>query len=299
MLENGGHPVGGRSISYKWLIGKGDARGHAAMVEPGHIVERLHSEFFAALEACRVQPEEKAVHRLRTTTRRLEALLNTVKRRRNGGSKLARKIDKALKALRPIRRAAGPVRDMDVQQALLEGLLKTAGAALPAAERDGLKEEGEKLQAKLKKSRKGAATELSAVIGGVELKDLERISPLQTDISQIKWTSLLKDAQAVERRSARRLREGDAASLHAYRKSSKSARYLAEMEEGSVPAEQFAKKMKGVLDAIGAWHDWMLLSQLAKKTVGKSSGLARAVKKERGGALRRAVGAVERLHRQS
>ena len=162
------------------------------MVEPGHIFERLHSEFFAALEACRVPPEEKAVHRLRTTTRRLEALLNTVKRRRNGGSKLARKIDKALKALRPIRRAAGPVRDMDVQQALLEGLLKTAGAALPAAERDGLKEEGEKLQAKLKKSRKGAATELSAVIGGVELKDLERISPLQTDISQIKVDVLIE-----------------------------------------------------------------------------------------------------------
>jgi CHAD domain-containing protein len=291
----GGDHVGGRSIS----IVKGDAGGHAAMVEPGHIFERLHREFFAALEACRVQPEEKAVHRLRTTTRRLEALLNIVKRRRNGGRELGLRIDKALQALRPVRRAAGPVRDMDVQRGLLDGLLKTAGAAMLVAERGGLKEEGEKLQAKLKKSRKGAATELSAVIGDVDVKDLERISLLQTDISKVKWMSLLKDAQAVERRGARRLHAADPESLHAYRKSSKSARYLAEMEEGSAPAEQFAKRMKGVLDAIGSWHDWMLLTQLAKKTVGKSSGLAKAVKKEREGALRRAVGAVERLHRQS
>ena len=93
--------------------------------------------------------------------------------------------------------------------------------------------------------------------------------------------SLLKEARAVERDSATSLEIGDPESLHAYRKSSKSARYLAEMEEGSAPAQQFAKEMKKVLDAIGAWHDWMLLTQLAKETVGKSSALVKEVKKER------------------
>ena len=109
----------------------------------------------------------------------------------------------------------------------------------------------------------------------------------------------MKDAVRIERQSAQRLDVDDPESLHAYRKRSKFSRYLAEMEGGSAEAEEFGKKMKGVLDAIGAWHDWMLLTQLAKKTVGKPSGLAKAVKKERESALRRAVGAVERLHRQA
>jgi CHAD domain-containing protein len=68
------------------------------------------------------------------------------------------------------------------------------------------------------------------------------------------------------------------------------------MEEESETAKLFAKRMKKVLDAIGAWHDWMLLTQLAKETVGKSSALAKIVKKERDRGLRQAVRAVERLH---
>jgi len=269
------------------------------MVEPGKIFERLLSEFFAALEACGVRPEPKAVHRLRTTSRRLEALLTTAKRRRNGGAKLARKIDKALKALKPVRGAAGPVRDMDVQMGLLEGLVKTAGMGLPEADRNALEADGEKFQTRLKRCRNGAAKELRDVIENVEMKELQRLSPLQTELSELKWTSLLKDAMTIERQSARGLDVNDPERLHAYRKRSKFSRYLAEMEDGSAEAMEFGKRMKGVLDAIGGWHDWMLLTQLAKKTVGKSSGLAKAVKQERESALRRAVGAVERLHRQT
>ena len=127
------------------------------MVEPGVIFEHLHSEFFAALEACRVRPRPKAVHQLRTTARRLEALLNAAKRRQRGNAKFGRKVDKALKALKPIRQAAGPVRDMDVQMGLLEGLLKAKGKELPVGERSDFKDEAKRLQAKLEKYRKGAA----------------------------------------------------------------------------------------------------------------------------------------------
>jgi len=269
------------------------------MVEAGQIFERLHSEFFAALEACRVGPEPKAVHRLRTTTRRIEALLTTAERRRNGGPQLARKIDKALKALKPIRGAAGPVRDIDVQMELLVGLMRTVGAAMGMGDRGALEADGEKLGAKLKRSRKEAARGLSKVIQGAERGEVRALSRLQPYLSEVKWTFLLKDAMKIERQSARGLDVRDPESLHEYRKHSKFSRYLAEMEDGSAEATRFRKRMKGVLDAIGAWHDWMLLTQLAKKTVGKSSGLAKAVQKEREGALRRAVGAVERLHRQA
>ena len=269
------------------------------MIEPGRIFEHLESEFFAALEACRVRPKREAVHQLRTTTRRMEALLNAAKRRRPGNIKFGRKVDKALKALKPIRKAAGPVRDMDVQRGLLEDLLKAKGAAIFEAKGSFLNDEARKLQAKLKNYRYDAAIELAFVIADVVDEELERVSPLNLDLSGITWTSLLKEARAVERRSARRLDVADPTSLHDYRKGSKSARYLAEMEDESAQSERFAKRMKKVLDAIGGWHDWMLLTQLAKKTVGKSSALAKLLKKERDRALRRAVGAVERLHRQA
>jgi CHAD domain-containing protein len=267
------------------------------MVEAGHIFERLQSEFFAALEACRVRPRQKAVHQLRTTTRRMEALLASAKRRRRGNAKFGRKLDKALKALKPIRKAAGPVRDMDVQRGLLEGLLQAKGAS-PNVRRSVFNDDARKLQVKLKKYRNDAATELITAIADAQEKKLMRISPLHADVSEVKWTFLLKEARSLERASARSLDTADPKSLHEYRKNSKSARYLAEMEDGSAPAEQFAKRMKKVLDAIGAWHDWMLLTQLAKETFGKSSALAKRLKKERDQALRQAVGAVERLHRQ-
>ena len=269
------------------------------MVEPGKIFERLHSQFFAALEACRVQPVPKAVHRLRTTTRRLEALLTTAKRRRNGGARLARKIDKALKALKPIRGAAGPVRDIDVQLALLEGLVQRVGASPARGTPGEAQAAGLKLQTELKRSRKHAAKQLREVIQHVEMKELKRLSPLQTELSDVKWMYLLKDAMKIERQAARRLDTADPESLHEYRKRSKFSRYLAEMEEGSLEAKEFGKKMKAALDAIGAWHDWLLLTQLAKKAAGRSSALAKAAKQQRERALRQAVGAVELLHRKA
>jgi CHAD domain-containing protein len=228
----------------------------------------------------------------------MEALLKTAKGRRRGNVKFGRKVDKALKALKQIRKAAGPVRDLDVQRCLLEELLEAKGAAMPVAERSAVNEEGRKLQAKLKKNRKDAATELASVIANAEDKELKRISPLQADLSGSKWMSLLKDARGLERRSGRNISAAPE-SLHEYRKSSKSARYLAEMEEESAPAQQFAKRMKKVLDAIGAWHDWVLLTQLAKETLGKSSALAKVLKKERDRAFRQAVREVEGLHRHA
>ena len=77
------------------------------MVEPGPIFEHLHSEFFAALEACRVEPDRKAVHALRATMRRLGALLTIAKQRRRGDGTFGRKVDKALKALKPIQTPPG------------------------------------------------------------------------------------------------------------------------------------------------------------------------------------------------
>lgn len=102
-------------------------------------------------------------------------------------------------------------------------------------------------------------------------------------------------ARRVVLRSARRL-EGSlrledvsGKSLHRYRKETKAARYLAEMEGTSEAARSLAKRLKQVLDAIGRWHDLMLLAREAKAALGKQSRLAEAIAMERDRALRDAV----------
>lgn len=265
------------------------------MVDPERIFEHLQSEFFAALEACRVRPRPKAVHQLRTSARRMEALLHAVRRRRPGDAKLELKIDKALNALKPVRSGAGPVRDMDVQRRLLEELLEEAGGPTLGAETGALGAEARRVQGKLKKMRGVAADELVVVIANVADEARNRISLLQSDVYGTKFKSLLKDAFAIERRAGKGLDIADPESLHVYRKRAKFARYLAEMEADSATAERFAMRLKRVLDLIGGWHDWMLLTQLARETVGKSSTLAGVLKRERDGSLRRAVRSVERF----
>lgn len=268
------------------------------MAFPDRIFDQLHSEFSAALEACRDRPRPKAVHQLRTTARRFEALLNEAKRRQDEDSKFGRKIDRALKALKPIRGAAGPVRDIDVQMELLaEYVDESADGPKIAEEHDELEAEIRKLQAKLRKKRKDASARLISVIEDATDKALRGLDPLRTRLADLEWNSLLKDAIGIQR-GAKDLAIADAESLHLYRKRVKFARYLGEMD-ASTAAEHFAQRMKRVLDAIGAWHDWMLLAQLAKKALGSSSPLAGLLKKERDRSLKRAIRSVDHLRARS
>src|SRR5512140_941063 len=62
------------------------------------------------------KPQPKAVHHLRTTARRIEALVETL------APDPTRKQRKLLKRVDKLRRLAGRLRDMHVQTALLRGL---------------------------------------------------------------------------------------------------------------------------------------------------------------------------------
>jgi CHAD domain-containing protein len=265
------------------------------MVFPERIFEHLQSEFFAALGACRKKPRPKAVHALRASARRLQALLGAAKLRRPGDAKFARKADKALKSLKPVRSAAGPVRDMDAQRDLLAGVVKVLGAGTDGSAMNDLTTEIRQLEAALKKRRKAAATELMSVIRKSEQQELRKLSLLQTYVFKEQWKSLLKDARDIVEQSTEGLDPDDTESLHQYRKRTKNARYLAEMEEQSATAERFAKRVKKVLDAIGRWHDCMLLTDLAGETLGKSSTLSKYLKKERDRSLRVAVRSAKNL----
>lgn len=88
-----------------------------------HPVEAFHASLTtleALLSQCLATPEVRAVHKLRTQTRRVEAMLTLLSLMPElpGHGKPS---DALSRQLRRIRRAAGRVRDLDVHRNMLEG----------------------------------------------------------------------------------------------------------------------------------------------------------------------------------
>jgi murein L,D-transpeptidase YcbB/YkuD len=57
--------------------------------------------------------------------------------------------------------------------------------------------------------------------------------------------------------------------LHAFRKATKKARYVAESGAEGQRYSNVAKALKRVQDAIGEWHDWLCLAEDAKVAMGQ------------------------------
>ncbi len=65
----------------------------------------------------------------------------------------------------------------------------------------------------------------------------------------------------------------DKENLHDFRKGAKKARYVAESDEEDPAAEAIAKAIKRVQDAIGTWHDWVVVAGEAHEALGKEGTL--------------------------
>ena len=62
----------------------------------------------------------------------------------------------------------------------------------------------------------------------------------------------------------------DRENLHDFRKAAKKARYVAESGEGHDPASAaIADAIKRVQDAIGDWHDWLVLEEESREALRK------------------------------
>ncbi len=68
-----------------------------------------------------------------------------------------------------------------------------------------------------------------------------------------------------------------AENLHEFRKRSKAARYVADLNPHSPASARLAKKLKQVQDAIGAWHDWDMMEQ---ETAGILNGKGKALQNQ-------------------
>jgi len=237
--------------------------------------------FNAAVGQCVEDADPEAVHRLRTGSRRLQAILEATLREAGPAAQVLQAPAKEwLRQLKEARRAASPVRDLDVQHKLLEDWMSKRTAKHEAsvgtdAEAQTGTNQPEVLVAWLKSERKHLERGMQ--------KQIRKRQPRLTELQGALFTALagvslatpetLRSADSVALedfvRAADAMPVLDADNLHDFRKATKKARYVAEAGAEGQGYSSVAKALKRVQDAIGEWHDWLCLAEEAKGAVGE------------------------------
>jgi CHAD domain-containing protein len=224
------------------------------------------------------QQSAESVHAFRTTSRRLQTLLEQLLPERDRNQK------KLLKILSRIRKRAGRVRDLDVQLAalrslkvpqeprrktqLMHGLIELRGKHEKNLRKMLTKHVTRKLRKRLRRGAKEVRTETSRDPLKVARSMLHNVirpsGPISEDV------------------------------LHQYRMVVKRARYAAEFAPKSSEASQFIGQVKRLQDAVGNWHDWLTLTLAASKRLGdlNQSSLVAALHNVTGTKFRHAVAAL-------
>ena len=198
------------------------------------------------------KPVPESVHKFRTNSRRVEALLSEV------APALSRNDKKLLKLLSRLRKKAGRVRDLDVEIGSLRSLKIPGGNGHKSQFVDALVDERSKREQKLIKAfdRQTAAKvrkRLKRAEGEIEIpKDIE---PLTVTLNKL--ARLGRDHVTLTEKT-----------LHQYRIIGKRARYIAELADHDSEAKRIVDELKHMQDVIGDWHDWLKLTQRAEALFG-------------------------------
>jgi CHAD domain-containing protein len=219
-----------------------------------------------------------AVHGFRTSTRRLQTLLEQIVTGNN------RRHKKLLKMLDRIRKSAGKVRDIDAQLDALRSL------KIPQEPRrktqlihsllDVRAEHEKRLRKLLKKDNvREIRKRLKRAAGLVRFG--EGRDPLVVAREMLASVPLPNGP-------------ADEKTLHRYRTVVKSARYAAEFAPKTAGSAHFLGQLKRLQDALGNWHDWLTLTHTATEHLGgvNESSLVAVLHNVTRGKLRHAVAAV-------
>jgi CHAD domain-containing protein len=237
-----------------------------------------------ALSACLEKPTPSAVHRLRTTIRRVEAQTKLLAQLRDLPPH-ARESRDLRKRLKKLRKLAGNVRDLDVQGDLISGKSTpdTAG-------------EVKQLCRKLRSRRKDQAAILVDYGQQVQERVLQALESLNMSLRSLDQFELPNNelVMTTQRWFARRYSSPTSQSqLHATRKLAKLARYMLEIAQGSAVAKGMAKKFEDIQQKGGQWHDWLQLSATAAEMLEEKNPLIKIYRQERDAKLRRYRKALE------
>jgi CHAD domain-containing protein len=198
------------------------------------------------------KPAPEEVHSLRTQTRRLEATVAALVIDREKPSR------RLLKAITPVRKAAGKVRDMDV----------LIGDALTLSGHQG-SEALVRLIEQLAKMRVKSARKLRTVVRAQQ-QDARR---LLKESSKLIRKKLKNDATGTDGEAAPGILITelshwpplDADNLHLFRIRIKELRYMLQLSAQT--DERLVDVLGEVKDSIGEWHDWVELLKIAQKVL--------------------------------
>lgn len=198
------------------------------------------------------KPVPDNVHRFRTASRRVEALVTVLVPETNRNEK------KLLKLLGRLRKKAGRLRDLDVQTSALRSLKIPQEPGRKSQLLRTLAEERGKREKKLdkaldKKTISEVRKRLKRCLGGLEI-------PKNTDPLSL----------ARQKVAALQLNPGpvNEETLHRFRIAGKQARYIAELAGPSTEGSRLVEQLKNLQDSIGDWHDWAQLTARAEGLFG-------------------------------
>jgi CHAD domain-containing protein len=225
----------------------------------------------------------KSVHGFRTSTRRLQTLVEEILPAQSRNQK------KLVKMLLLVRKRAGKVRDVDIQLAMLRSFKMPQEPRKKTQLMHSLIDLREKQEKKLKKS-------LTKETIREARRRLKRIAK---DFDAKAARDPLQVAREILSRVAKSDGAATAAMVHQYRILGKQARYAAELAAKSPQASEFIVQLKRVQDAVGHWHDWLTLTQTAAGRFGDvhESSLVAALHNVTGAKFRQALAALPGLQR--
>ena len=207
------------------------------------------------------------VHKIRTNTRRIEAILGSLEfstsRRRNA----------LLQHLKKIRRIAGQVRDMDVLtgKAADVSVSDERNCQVRLLEYLGQQRhrEAKRLQRTLKKRGKPVRSALRTL--SAELQSATATRTQASDSLEGKAAG----AGVEHGKQLQRFATLNRRNLHEFRKSGKQLRYVLQMTKPR--DESLVEALTDMQTSIGEWHDWEQLLGIAKNvlTHGAKCGLVR------------------------
>jgi CHAD domain-containing protein len=215
-------------------------------------VEKPFRKLRKQLSGFPARPRPEEVHSLRIQTRRLEATVAAIVLDREKPSR------RLVKTIKPLRKAAGKVRDMDV---MIGDALTLSGD--PAAE------PLVRLVEHLANMRVRHARKLRGVIRTQE-QDARRLLKQCSKLirKRLKDDPAAADGEAAPQILMTELRhwpELEAGNLHMFRIRIKELRYMLQLSRQA--DGKLVDALGEVKDAIGSWHDWVELLKIAQKVL--------------------------------
>ena len=228
----------------------------------------------AAIARVLARPKKDAVHELRKSTRKIEAQLAVIAelaQQEPGFKAITQPAKRVAKLLGKLRKAAGRVRDLDVQR-------KLAKEEIERGTTKKIRKEAKELRRELKAERAVGAEALIEALKAHALKlepELERLVEELEPVAKVGLSAVelevLTRGWYQKRRGKAEREDRPAEQMHGVRKAAKLARYM--VEDGGVAA-RVVKEFEALQEAGGRWHDSLTLRELARARLGKQSGLA-------------------------